>query len=76
MRRITIAVSMAAVAMLAACDKTGEGEYEIERPALGTVTDTVQTPTVDVDTDTMTVKVPDVDVKTPDERKRGDTTQS
>lgn len=76
MRRITIAVSLMAAATLAACEKTGEGEYEVERPALGTVTDTIETPTVDVKTDTVKVKVPDVDVKTPDERKRGDTTQS
>ena len=51
------------------CRKTGEGEYEVERPVVGTTTDTVLTPTVDVGTDTMTVKVPDVDITTPDERR-------
>lgn len=52
------------------CRKTGEGEFEVERPVVGTTTDTVLTPTVDVGTDTMTVKVPDVDITTPDERKQ------
>jgi len=65
-----MAVAMVAAAMLAACEKTGEGEYEVERPVMGTVTDTIETPTVDVGTDTVTVKVPDVDVKTPEERER------
>jgi hypothetical protein len=69
-RRITMAVAMVAAATLAACEKTGEGEYEVERPVMGTVTDTVETPTVDVGTDTMKVKVPDVDVKTPAEREK------
>ena len=62
---------MVAAAMVAACEKTAEGEYEVERPVMGTVTDTVQTPTVDVSTDTVKVKVPDVDVKTPAEREKG-----
>lgn len=65
-----MAVAMLAAATLAACEKTGEGEYEVERPVMGTVTDTVQTPTVDVGTDTATIKVPDIDVKTPEERER------
>ncbi len=68
-RRILVAVAMVSAAALAACDKTGEGEYEVERPVMGTVTDTVQMPTVDVGTDTVMVTVPDVDVKTPSERK-------
>lgn len=75
-RRITLAVAVVAAAMLAACEKTGEGEYEVERPVMGTVTDTVETPTVDVGSDTLKVKVPEVDVKTPEERRRGDTTSS
>lgn len=61
---------MLAAASLAACEKTGEGEYEVERPVVGTVTDTVKTPTVDVGTDTATIKVPDIDVKTPSEREK------
>ena len=74
MRKLTVAVAIAAVATLAACKKTGEGEDEVDKPVVGTTKDTVQTPTVDVGTktDTMVVKTPDVNVKTPAER-RGDT---
>ncbi len=52
----------AIAAFLAGCKKTGEGEYEIQRPVVGTITDTVRTPTVDVGRDTHRVVTPDVDV--------------
>lgn len=52
------------VALLAlstvACKKTGEGEYEVQRPVIGTVTDTVKTPTVDMTKDTINVVTPKV----------------
>jgi hypothetical protein len=52
-RKITLAAaSLAAVAALSACKKTGEGEYQ------------VKTPDVDVSTDTTTVRTPSVDVGT------------
>jgi hypothetical protein len=58
---------MLGVALLAlstvACKKTGEGEYEVQRPTVGTTTDTVKTPTVDVTRDTVGVVTPKVDVK-------------
>jgi hypothetical protein len=69
-----------AVVSLAACKKTGEGEYEVERPVVGTVTDTVTTPSVDVGTkttdvvvpkvvrDTAKIKTPTVDVDAPKKR--------
>ena len=71
MRKLTIAFALVLVAT-AACKKTGEGEYEVERPTVGTTTDTVRTPTVDVGTkqDTLIVNTPTVDVK-----KAGDTTR-
>lgn len=74
MRRLTVAFAIVAVTTFAACKKTGEGEYEVDKPVVGTTKDTVQTPTVDVGTktDTLVVKTPDVNVKTPAER-RGDT---
>jgi hypothetical protein len=59
-------VALAAVAItLAGCKKTAEGEYEVERPTIGTTTDTVRTPDVDVGstTDTLVVKRPTVEVK-------------
>ena len=79
---LTLAVALTAVSTLGACKKTGEGEYQVEKPVVGTQTDTVHTPSVDVGTksDTITtptvgtkkteVKVPTVDVKSPSENKK------
>ena len=61
MRKISL---VAAVAVLAACKKTGEGEYQVEKPVVGTQTDTVNTPSVETGTVKDTISVPDVDVKT------------
>ncbi len=76
MRKLTVAFAIVAISTLAACKKTGEGEYEVDKPVVGTTKDTVQTPTVETGskTDTLVVKTPTVDVKTPAER-RGDTTR-
>ena len=75
MRKLVAVAAVMAVVSLAACKKTGEGEYEVERPVVGTVTDTINTPSVDVGTkttdvvvpkvvkDTATIKTPTVDVK-------------
>jgi hypothetical protein len=80
-RKLTLAAGIAALIVTGACKKTGEGEYEVQKPTVGTTTDTVQTPSVETGTvkDTITVpkvgtekkevNVPKVDVKTPDERK-------
>jgi hypothetical protein len=63
MQRIAIAVTLVALTSLAACKKTGEGEYEVQKPVIGTTTDTVHTPSVEMGTDTHTVVTPKVDVK-------------
>lgn len=63
MRKLVAVAALLAVSTLAACKKTGEGEYEVEKPVVGTVTDTVNTPSIDVTTDTAKVTVPDIDVK-------------
>ena len=63
MQRVAIAVTLVALTSLAACKKTGEGEYEVQKPVIGTQTDTVHTPSVEVGTDTHTVVTPKVDVK-------------
>ncbi|HWE41181.1 MAG TPA: hypothetical protein VG432_01665 [Gemmatimonadaceae bacterium] len=63
MQRIAIAVTLVALTSLAACKKTGEGEYEVQKPVIGTQTDTVHTPSVEVGTDTHTVVTPKVDVQ-------------
>jgi hypothetical protein len=49
-KRLALAVAIAAVSGLAACEKTGENEFQ------------VQTPDVDVSADTTTVRTPDVDI--------------
>jgi hypothetical protein len=76
-----LAAGIAAFVVTGACKKTGDGEYEVQKPTVGTTTDTVQTPSVETGTvkDTINVpkvttqkkevNVPKVDVKTPDERK-------
>lgn len=83
MRNVTLAAAIAAILAVSACEKTGEGEYQVEKPVVGTETETIETPSVetgtatdtisvpdvDVKTEEKEVKVPTVDVKTPDERK-------
>ena len=63
MQKIAIAVAFATLATLGACKKTGDGEYEVQKPVIGTTTDTVHTPQVNVGTDTHTVVTPKVEVK-------------
>lgn len=55
MRKVVLAAALLAVATVAGCKKTGEGEYEVERPVIGTVTDTINTPSIGMDTATVTV---------------------
>lgn len=64
MRKLLVTAALAALAGVAACQKTGEGEYQVETPDVDVSRDTttVRTPDVDVGTDTATVVVPDVDV--------------
>jgi hypothetical protein len=81
MRKLTLAAGIAALVVTSACKKTGEGEYQVEKPTIGTTTDTVETPSVEtgtvkdtlnvpkVTTEKKEVTLPKVDVKTPDERK-------
>lgn len=81
MRSHIIALSLAVLA-LPACKKTGDGEYEVDRPVagtekdtiivdkpvVGTVKDTIHTPTVEVGTtkDTVVITKPTVTVHKPD----------
>lgn len=59
---LTVA-GLAALVAVAGCQKTGDREYEVEKPVIGTETDTVRTPDVDVGMKKDTLNVPDVDVK-------------
>ncbi|HZD84544.1 MAG TPA: hypothetical protein VE052_01435 [Gemmatimonadaceae bacterium] len=60
MRKVAVVAAVLAVVSISACKKTGEGEYQVEKPVVGTQTDTIHTPTVDVGTQTTTVAVPKV----------------
>ena len=85
MRKISLVAAVALLAATSACKKTGEGEYQVEKPVVGTETDTVNTPSVetgtvkdtisvpdvDVNTEKKEVNMPKVDVKTPEEREQG-----
>ena len=72
MNKLTLVVALAALTTLSACKKTGEGQYEVQKPVVGTETDTVNTPSVETGTvkDTVTITRPTVDVKSPDENKK------
>ncbi|HKT61380.1 MAG TPA: hypothetical protein VJQ46_15100 [Gemmatimonadales bacterium] len=81
MKKFTLAAGIAALVVTSACKKTGEGEYEVQKPTVGTTTDTVHTPSVEtgtvkdtvdvpkVTTEKKEITVPKVKVTTPDERK-------
>ena len=70
MRKLLVTAALAALAGVAACQKTGEGEYQVETPDVDVSTDTttIRTPDVDVRPETATVVVPNVDVNPPSNR--------
>jgi hypothetical protein len=59
-RKVLILAILAA--SITACKKTQDGDLQVEKPVVGTVTDTLNVPSVDVTTDTAKVTVPNVDV--------------
>lgn len=79
MNKLALALALAALTTVGACKKTGEGQYEVQKPVIGSETDTVNTPSVETGTvkDTVTVptvgtekkevNVPKVEVKKPKE---------
>jgi len=62
-RKLAAVAAVMAVVSISGCKKTGDGEYQIEKPVVGTQTDTIHTPNVEVGTDTAKVKVPTLKVK-------------
>ncbi len=60
MRNVTVVLGLAVLVATSACKKTGEGEYEVQKPVIGTQTDTVHTPSVEVGTTKDTINVPTV----------------
>src|SRR4026208_1355897 len=79
--KLAVVAAVMAVVSISACKKTGAGEYQVEKPVVGTQTDTVHTPSVETGTvkDTLSVpevktkkkemNLPKVEVKTPEDRK-------
>ncbi len=63
MRKLAAVAAVMAVVSVSACKKTAPGEYEVQKPVVGTQTDTVTTPTISVGTDTTRVTVPKIEVK-------------
>jgi hypothetical protein len=61
--KATLAVTFAALCFLSACKKTGEGQYEVQKPVVGTETDTVNTPSVETGTAKDTITVPKVETQ-------------
>src|SRR3954469_15795201 len=57
-RKFAAVAAIMAVVSISACKKTGEGEYQVEKPVVGTQTDTVHTPSVDVGTKTDSINTP------------------
>ena len=62
-RKFAAVAAVLAVVSISACKKTAPGEYEVQKPVVGTQTDTIHTPTLEVGTDTAKVAVPKVEVK-------------
>ena len=60
MRNLTLALAFTALWTLSGCKKTGEGQYEVQKPVVGTETDTVNTPSVETGTVKDTINVPTV----------------
>jgi hypothetical protein len=58
--KLTLAVALAALTAVSACKKTGEGQYEVQKPVIGTESDTVNTPSIETGTVKDTVTVPTV----------------
>jgi hypothetical protein len=62
-RKLAVVAAVLAAVTVSACKKTGPGEYEVQKPVIGTQTDTITTPTLSVGTASTTVSVPEVEVK-------------
>jgi hypothetical protein len=59
-RPVILTTLLVTLATLTGCTKTGEGEYEIRRPVIGTKTDTIKGPTIETGTVKDTITLPKV----------------
>jgi hypothetical protein len=62
MRKILFGAALLALP-LAACKKTGDNQYQVQTPTIGTDTHTVRTPEVNVGTQKDTINTPVVGTK-------------
>ena len=62
MRKLVFAAALLALP-LAACKKTGDNQYQVQTPTIGTDTHTVTTPNVDVGSKIDTINTPTVGTK-------------
>ncbi|SRR6266699_3354941 len=62
-RKFAVVAAVLVAGSISACKKTAPGEYEVQKPVIGTQTDTIHTPTFQVGTETTKVAVPKVEVK-------------
>jgi hypothetical protein len=63
MRKLTLVLTLAGLWTLSGCKKAGEGQYEVQKPVVGTETDTVNAPTVETGTVKDTITVPKVETE-------------
>ena len=61
MRKL-LAVAILAVS-ITACKKTADGDLQVEKPVIGTVTDTLHVPSVEVSSESTKVAIPKVEMK-------------
>ena len=62
MRKMLLGAALLALP-IAACKKTGENEFQVQTPTIGTDTHTVTTPSVDVGTKIDTISTPVIGTK-------------
>jgi hypothetical protein len=60
LRPLILTTLIVTLAALTGCTKTGDGEYEIRRPVIGTKIDTVKGPTIETGTVKDTISLPKV----------------
>lgn len=60
MRKLFLVTAAAGLVGVMACERTNDGQYEVDRPVVGVERDTVTFPQVETGTVTDTVEVPTI----------------
>lgn len=63
MRKIAAMALILFVVGTMGCRKTGEDQYEVDRPTVGMTTDTINVPDIEIGSEERQVTVPDIDVR-------------